>query len=190
MDETATSQHVERARTGDADALGALFVELRPDVLRLCRRLLGPNDAEDAVNEAFQRAQHRIGSYDAAQPFRRWLLSIAAHHCIDGLRRRNVEKRLFDADAPGDEVAERAGSRALSALDGIVRAETQAAVQAALDRLPDRYRAPLVLRYFAELGYDEIGEQLGVTRTQVATLVFRGKQRLRGMLRNAQEGGV
>ena len=53
---------------------------------------------------------------------------------------------------------------------------------AELDGLPSRYRAPLALRYFAELSYDEIADILGVTRGQVGTLLFRAKARLRTRL--------
>jgi RNA polymerase sigma-70 factor (ECF subfamily) len=189
VEEGAIRLLVERARRGESEALGELFREFRPDVLRLCTRLLGSIDAEDAVNEAFQRAQHRVGSYDPTQPFRRWLLSIAAHHCIDCLRRRDVEKRIFEPDQGSDPGVDGHAANASSALEGLVRAERQATVQAALDRLPDRYRAPLVLRYFAELDYDAIGEELGVTRSQVASALFRGKQRLRELLRSEQESG-
>ncbi len=184
VEEGAIRVKVERARAGEVEALGELFQRLRPDLLRFCARLLGPVDAEDSANEVFLRVQHRLDSYDPAQPFRRWLLSIAAHHCIDGLRRRSLEKRIFDPAASDvDELSENASS----ALDGLVRAQRQSAVQAALDRLPDRHRAPLVLRYFAELSYDAIGEELGLARPQVATLLFRAKQRLRDLLRAGQE---
>lgn len=186
VDEGAIRLHVERARKGEALALGELFDGLRPDVLRLCRRLLGPVDAEDAANEVFLRAQGGLTGYDEAQPFRRWLLSVASHHCIDQLRRRSVEKRLFE---PGESDVEELAGRDPSALEAVVRSESQAAVQAALERLPERYRAPLVLRYFAELGYDAIGQELGLERAQVATLLFRGKQRLRDLLRARSESG-
>jgi RNA polymerase sigma-70 factor (ECF subfamily) len=176
--------HVEGVRAGRGDALGELFREFRPVVLRFCTRLVGRVDAQDATSEVFQRAQRGFDSYDPAQPFQPWLLAIAAHHCIDCLRRRSLEKRLFE---PGELDVEDLAGNTSSALDGIVRAQRQAAVQAALDRLPDRYRAPLVLRYFAELGYDAIGEQLGLTHSQVASLLFRAKQRLRDLLRGEQE---
>ena len=182
VEEGAIRLHVERARGGEGEALGELFREFRPDVLRLCTRMLGPVDAEDSTSEVFLRAQRRLDSYDPAQPFRRWLLSIAAHHCIDVLRRRNLEKRLFEP-AQSDQDVEDLAANSSSALDGLVRTQSQAAVQAALDRLPDRHRAPLVLRYFAELSYDAIAEELGLTRSQVATLLFRAKQRLRDLLR-------
>lgn len=188
VDEEPIRVRVERARGGDAAAFGELAEALRPDVQRLCARMLGGVDAEDAAHESFQRAQQRLGDYDPARSFRTWLLSIASNHCVDRLRRRSVEKRLFaDEDASGVAAADRPAPAA-TALEGLVRAETRARVQAALDRLPDRYRAPLVLRYFSELGYDAIGEQLGIPRTQVATLLFRGKQRLRELLREGGEG--
>ena len=68
-----------------------------------------------------------------------------------------------------------------------MQSRRQTAVRAALDRLPDQHRAPLVLRYFAELDYDAIGAELGLTHSQVASLLFRAKQRLRDLLRNEQE---
>jgi RNA polymerase sigma-70 factor (ECF subfamily) len=55
-------------------------------------------------------------------------------------------------------------------------------VRVALSTLSDKYRVPLVLAYYNELDYDEIGEILGVERTQVAVLIFRGKQQLRQRL--------
>jgi RNA polymerase sigma-70 factor, ECF subfamily len=176
--------HVERAQAGEDEALGELFQEFRPEVLRLCTRMLGPADAEDSTNDTFQRAQHRLRTYDSAQSFRRWLLSIAAHQCIDRLRRRSVEKRLFD---PGESEMDDLTGQSSSALDQLVQARQQSAVRDALDRLSDRHRAPLVLRYFAEFDYDTIGEELDLSRSQVASLLFRAKQRLRELLHQDQE---
>lgn len=184
VDDGTIRLHVERARAGESEALGELFHEFRPDVLRLCTRMLGPVDAEDAANETFQRAQRRFDRYDARQPLDRWLRSIAAHDCIDRLRRRSLEKHLFvSPESEADGFAEQSAS----ALDELVQTQRQSAVRGALDRLPDRYRAPLVLRYFAELDYDEIGEELDLTRSQVASTLFRAKQQLRGLLRSEQE---
>ena len=114
------------------------------------------------------------------------MLSVAAHHCIDRLRRRSLEKRLFEPSE--SEFAEPAGE-ASSALDELVQSRRQSALRAALDRLPDRHRAPLVLRYFAELDYDAIGEELDLTRSQVASVLFRAKQHLRDLLRSQPEAG-
>jgi RNA polymerase sigma-70 factor (ECF subfamily) len=183
---------VERVRAGENDALGELFGEFRPDILRLCTRMLGPVDAEDATSETFQRAQRRFDRYDTTQPLGRWLRSIASHDCIDRLRRRSLEKRLFEPfESEVDEVDEVSdvSEKPVSALDEIVQTRRQSAVRVALDGLPDRYRAPLVLRYFADLDYDAIGDELGLTRSQVASSLFRAKQLLRGLLHSEQESG-
>jgi len=180
VSEDAGRAGIERARAGDREALGEIFRAYRLDVRRLCRRLLGDEvAAEDAVGEAFLRAQERLASYDESRPFRSWLLGIAAHHCIDLLRRRSAEKRIFEDR--GVDPAEFA-DRGPSPLRAIMRAEERAAVLTAIDALPPKYRLPLVLRHFAELDYEAIGELLGVSRNQVGTLLFRAKRRLRADL--------
>lgn len=181
VDEGTIRLHVERVRAGESEALGLLFSEFRPDILRLCTRMLGPVDAEDATSETFSRAQRRFDRYDTTQPLGRWLRSIAAHDCIDRLRRRSLEERLFE---PSESGVDDTHEKAASALDELVQSRRQSAVRIALDGLPERYRAPLVLRYFADLDYDAIGEELGLTRAQVASSLFRAKQLLRGLLRS------
>jgi len=75
VDEGTIRLQVERVRAGESDALGELFREFRPDILRLCTRMLGPVDAEDATSETFSRAQRRFDRYDTTQPLGRWLRS-------------------------------------------------------------------------------------------------------------------
>lgn len=183
MSEGPVRPLVERARGGDAAAFGELFRRHEPDVARVCRRMLGTGaGAEDAVIEVFLRARRGLDGYDVERPFRAWLLSVASHHCIDQLRRRRAEARLFDArELEMDDIADPGPSP----LRRLATAEQRAAVELAIDTLPDKYRLPIVLRYFNELGYGEIGEVLGVTPNQVGTLLFRAKRQLRQRL----EGG-
>ena len=175
---------VGRATTGDRAAFADLYGAYAEDVARLCRRLLGPGDeVQDARSEVFFRAQQALASYDAARPFRRWLLAIAAHHCLDRLRRRHVEGRLFtEAELSELELP----AAAPSPLGLALARERRDQLLAALDALPERQRAPLVLRYFAELPYDAIAELLDVTVRDVGVLLFRAKLRLREAL---GEGG-
>ena len=68
-------------------------------VLQTCRYLLGsPDEAEDAAQEVFLRARQRFEQYDRVRPFASWILGVASHHCIDRLRRRGREARLFGAE--------------------------------------------------------------------------------------------
>ncbi|HEU4431579.1 MAG TPA: sigma-70 family RNA polymerase sigma factor [Myxococcota bacterium] len=149
------------------------------DVLRLCRRMLGhAHDAEDARSETFLRAQQAAASWDG-RPVRAWLLGIASHHCVDRLRRRALEGRLFEArDLAEDDLP----AQAASPLTLLLARERSGQLEAALAELPDKYRAPLVLRFLADQSYAEIAAALGVSDAQVAVLVFRAKARLRDAL--------
>src|SRR5262245_29969656 len=65
----------------------------------LCRYLLNSFDAaEDATHEVFLRAKRKLSTYDPSLPFSSWLSGIASNHCIDLLRRRTTEKRIFDLE--------------------------------------------------------------------------------------------
>ena len=66
-----------------------------------------------------------------------------------------------------------------SPLGMALAAERSTAILEAIDALPPRYRAPLVLRYFSDLDYDAIADALGVSRGQVGSLLFRAKRMLR-----------
>jgi RNA polymerase sigma-70 factor (ECF subfamily) len=180
LDEASIRRRVEQAKQGDEASFGALFEAFRGDVLRLCERLLGSRaDAEDAAHEAFLRARSGLAGYDPDRRFRPWLLAIASHHALDRIRRRVTERRLFECAEPSpDELA----SPAPSPLQGELDASLRRRVRGAIDALPDRYRAPLVLRYYADLDHDAIAELLGVAKGQVATLLFRGRRRLRELL--------
>ena len=185
LDEASIRRKVEEARGGDGEAFGELFRAFQRDVLRLCERLLGSRaDAEDAVNETFLRVRRGLESYDVGRPFRPWLLSIASNHAVDRLRRRDTERRLFASDEtdPGELAAP-----GPSPLQGELDASRRRLVLRAIDSLSERYRAPLVLRYYVDLDYDAIAEMLGVTKNQVATLLFRGRRRLREQLAELSE---
>jgi len=149
-------------------------------VFGLCRYLLNSTDAaQDAAHEVFLRAQRKFAGYDASLPLSTWLLGIASHHCIDVLRRRGLETRLFELNSSeGHDPS----SRGPNPLSEILAAERGGAVRGALAALPDKFRIPLVLAYYNELSYDEIAALLGLKRTHVATLLFRAKQQMRRIL--------
>jgi RNA polymerase sigma-70 factor (ECF subfamily) len=186
VSEDSTESAIARARSGDERAFEEVFRAWEPDVSRLCRRLLGHREAaEDAVHEVFLRVRRGLDDYDPARPFRPWLLGIASHHCIDLLRRRRTEERLFDADLRDpDDLPDAAPSP----LVRLAHEEDRRALSSAIDALPPRYRLPLVLRYFNDLDYAAIAETLDVTRNQVATLLFRARRQLRA--RMAERGAT
>jgi len=153
----------------------------------LCRQLLGSADrAEDAAQEAFARAYRAHASYDPAQSFAAWIMSIARNYCLDLLRRGSKERALFGSEA---EEAAAAESPGVDGLGAALSAERASAVNAAVAKLPERYRVPLALAYFADADYDDIATTLGITRTHVGVLLCRAKQMLRQSLADADTRG-
>lgn len=167
------------AARADAD-FDALYGPQARRVLQTCRYLLGsPDEAEDAAQEVFLRARQRFEQYDRERPFASWILGVASHHCIDRLRRRGRETRLFGT-ADVERVA--APARERGPLTALLARERGRQVREAVAALPVKYRVPLVLAYFHELAYAEIAAVLGIEPGHVAVLVFRGRKQLRRML--------
>ena len=185
-DDAALAESVARARAGDGDAFGEIYERLSRRVFGLCLHLLASaEEAEDATSEVFMKLRAAIGRYDVARPFRPWLLSIATKHCLDRLRRRRRERRLFELEG---EAAPGASDTAASPLATLLAEEDRASLGVAIAALPEHQRVPLVLRYHAELRYDEIAERLGWSRERVAVSLFRAKQALRrGLARQDPE---
>ncbi len=170
-----------RAPQGGDEDFGELFRAYRGDVQRICRRMLGEDGAQDATSEVFLRAQRSLASYDSDRPFRPWLLGIASHHCIDQLRRRAHETRLFDPEDLGELDLAHPGP---SPLRQLAETEQRREILNAVDSLSRKYRLPIALRYFEELDYGAIARTLGIERSQVGTLLFRAKRQLRVALSN------
>ena len=164
---------------GDAD-FDTLYRAQSRRVLQTCRYLLGSREeAEDAAQEVFLRARQRFEQYDRERPFSHWILAVASHHCLDRLRRRGRETRLFET-VDVERVA--APAREPGPLTALLARERGRQVREAVAALPVKYRVPLVLAYFHELAYAEIGAILGIEPGHVAVLVFRGRKQLRRML--------
>ena len=173
----------ETAAGADAEAdtdFDALYRAQSRRVLQTCRYLLGSREeAEDAAQEVFLRARRRFEQYDPERPFSHWILAVASHHCFDRLRRRGRETRLFET-VDVERVA--APAREPGPLTALLARERGRQVREAVAALPVKYRVPLVLAYFHELAYAEIGAILGIEPGHVAVLVFRGRKQLRRML--------
>ena len=173
---------IERARGHDDEALGEIYRRYVRRVFGLCRYMLDSREsAEDATGEVFLKLQRSIESYDSSIPFPRWLLRVAGNQCIDVLRRRRRGQRVIVEVDDGAAVIEATSSEP-SPLGAVISKEERVKVRDTIARLPENYRMPLVLRYYSELSYDEIAQQLGVERNYVAALIFRGKQELRRRL--------
>ena len=154
-------------------------------VFGLCRQLLGNRDhAEDATQEVFMRAHRAFASYDPKRPFSGWILKIASNYCVDLVRRRAKETELF-----GNEPAAllELESDRPSVVGELIAEERAEKVKDAIEKLPEKYRIPLVLAYHGDSSYDDIATTLGVTRNHVGVLILRGKRQLRQLLSGVDE---
>ncbi|MBV1876786.1 MAG: sigma-70 family RNA polymerase sigma factor [Pseudomonadales bacterium] len=163
-----------------------LYKEYYRRVYGLCRRLLNSTAlAEDATQETFMRAYKTFARYDSQQPFWQWIAAIAKNHCIDLLRRQGRAVSLFGDEAVEIEQLESSDKQAMALL---IEVENAAALNQAIAKLPDKYRVPIVLAYFAEASYDQIAADLLISRNHVGVLLLRAKQQLRAYLRDNNPG--
>ena len=182
MEGLALERVIERAQGHDSEALGEIYSRYVRRVFGLCRYMLNSREgAEDATSEVFLKLQRSIESYDSSIPFPRWLLRVAGNQCVDALRRRQRGQKVFVEVADGSAVIETASSEP-SPLGAVISAQERAQVRDTITRLPENYRVPLVLRYYSELSYEEIAQQVGLERNYVAALIFRAKKELRRRL--------
>ena len=175
------------ATNGDKAAFGKLVERHKSSVFGLCYRLVGTTDeARDAAQEAFVRAYTGIGDFDARQPFGAWVLRIARNHCIDLLRRRRPtlalvpENRGEDLD-PG-VAPEPQDHFALGGEQSVQEREAQRDLDAAIAKLPPRYREVIALFHVQHKSYAEIAEALDVPMGTVMTWLHRARKSLKDQL--------
>ena len=163
-------------------AFEILYKEYYVRVFGLCRRLLNSSEmAEDAAQEAFMRAYKSFRKYDTDQPFWQWIAAIANNYCIDLLRQQSRTGTLFgEKDAELEQLA----AEDAPVLSELISLEKADSLNSAVANLSARYRVPLVLAYFNQFSYEEIADQLKISRNHVGILLLRAKQRLRADLVN------
>jgi RNA polymerase sigma-70 factor (ECF subfamily) len=185
MDDAKLARVLSQVRAGDADAWGELYQKYAPAIFRFCRRALPTReDAEDATTEVFMKVRQKLDTYDASRPFTAWLYKVASNHCWDMLRRRKIRQDLETEDAEALPLEHPEPSQ----LDRLQAEHASEEVRGGLAKLPDRARMALVLRYYAEMSYDEIAETLGVRRAFVGVLLLRARHQLRDILRESGSG--
>ncbi|HMD38547.1 MAG TPA: sigma-70 family RNA polymerase sigma factor [Candidatus Acidoferrum sp.] len=176
---TETTEAVARARAGDNDAWGQLYRDFAPAIFRFCRRALPTReDAEDATMDIFIKLQKNLSQYDETRSFSAWLYRVAANHCWDILRRRKIrqDKETEDVDEVPLEHPDP------SQLDRLIEQKTSEEVRSALGKMGARARMALVMRYYSDMSYDEIADELGVRRAFVGVVLLRARHELRQAL--------
>ncbi len=158
---------MQAARGGDRAALDALLRRHYDRLYALCRRMTGDAaDGADACQEALIAIVRGLPRFDARSSFATWAYRVATNASLDELRRR---RRRPEPGLP----AEWSGTAAVpDASDGLA---TRLAVDAALMTVPADFRAPVVLRDFSGLSYEEIAEVLEIPVGTVRSRIARGR---------------
>ena len=162
---------LNQVHRGNQEAFTQLVEAYQKPVYNLCYRMLGdPDEAEDASQETFLRVYKNIKHYDNQRPFSTWLLSIAAHLCIDQLRKRRMVIVSMDAlpyieppdGLPGPEAS-------------FYLMEDQKRVQALLKTLNPFDRAAVIMYYWYDFSYEEIAQNLSLSLSAVKSRLHRAR---------------
>lgn len=182
---------VIQAQCGSDEAFTRLVETYQNPVFNLCYRMLGePELAEDASQETFLRAYQHIRRYDNKRSFATWLLSIAAHHCIDRLRRRRFFSISIEDEGQDDEgrPMELPDTGAVDPAQDAERREEQRLLHGLLAKLNPVDRAALVLRYWYDFSEVEIADALSLTVSAVKSRLFRARKEIgQGWLASSAE---
>ena len=185
--DSLVKKRVEKVRKGDRDAYADIVEIYQNQLFQICYRMLGNrHEAEDIAQEAFTRAYFNIHTFDLNRKFSTWLFRIATNLCIDRIRKKKPDYHL-DAEVKGTEgltMYSRIASDNRLPEEELLSMEVQERVQYEISRLPEKYRAAIVLKYMEELSLAEIGEILDLPVGTVKTRIHRGREALRKQLSN------
>jgi len=175
-----------RAAQGDERAFNQLMRRHKGPLHAFARRHLGDREAAlEVVQESFVAAWKALGRYDSARPFATWMRAIVLNKCRDRGRRLRVRRLILgerSIDAPGaPDHADPAPSPEAASL----RTEQLARLEAAIARLPDALKEPLILTYLEGCSQQAAAAELGVSVKAVETRAYRARKRLADWLADA-----
>jgi len=170
---------LDLARNGDDEAFSRLVETYQAPVYNLCYRMLGESTAaEDATQETFWRAYQNLKKYDPARPFITWLLSIAAHFCIDQQRKRKLP--VFELDEFPDLDLE--DHSIPNPEKEFSHNQENDALHQLINQLNPQDRATVILKYWYDCSEEEISQMLSLTVSAVKSRLHRSRRQLAEML--------
>ena len=167
-------QWLQRALDGDDEAFTQLVETYQRPVYNLCYRMLGdPVEAEDAAQETFWRAYQNLRRYDPRRSFATWLLSIAAHYCIDQQRKRHMP--ILSVDLLPEETVPDGTPNPEKVVSEL---EENSQMRQLLKQLGPQDRAAIILRYWYDFSEEEIARTLALTVSAVKSRLHRARKEL------------
>lgn len=161
---------VAQCRTGDRDAFASLVGAFQQKVFGLCWQFLRDRQAAmDAAADIFCKVYAAFDQYDSDRSFAAWILAIATNHLLQ--IKRTERRQGVRLEWSGNDVADERATPE----EELLNFDDREKVEAALARIPDRYRLVLYLRYYEDLSYEEISGVLDTSVSTVGSLVLRAK---------------
>jgi RNA polymerase sigma-70 factor, ECF subfamily len=177
-------QLIQRCIAGDASAFEPLVEKYRQRVWRLAYQVLHDREeAWDVAQEAFVRAFHSLPSFRGQSAFYTWLFRITVNVATDRHRQRGAQARAFGPERVTEEEWARTTPDPGGGPDQqAARAEQRERIRRALDALPPKARAIIMLSDVEGLSYREIAEVLNCPIGTVMSRLHNARKRLKGML--------
>ncbi|HVR44721.1 MAG TPA: sigma-70 family RNA polymerase sigma factor [Thermoanaerobaculia bacterium] len=185
MEQATDAELMRRVRDGDHGAFASLVDRYKDGLVNYLTHLRGERDrADDLAQEAFLRLYQSAARYDERERLAPYLYRIATNLVRSEFRRLRRWRQLLPwLEASSGRTVE-APSR------GLLEREAGVQVRAALEALPMRYRAPLVLREIEGWSYHEIATALDCREGTIKSRIARGRNRLRELLAPYWNGGT
>ncbi len=170
---------VEAFRAGSREAFDVIVVRHRRNVYQLCYRFVNNHeDASDVAQDVFVRAFKGLRHFKGDASLTTWLYRVTVNACLNRVAGKKPILAPLEAAAHVD-------GRAISPLEDVLRAERAAAVRRAVEQLPPKQRATLMLRIYQDCSHQEIAVVLGTTVGAVKTNFFHALGNLRRLLKTS-----
>lgn len=167
---------IQQTAQGNLEAWGIVMTRYKRQVFGIALGFLkNPHDAQDIVQDTFLKAYQKLGQYNVKRKFSPWLFAIAANLCKNKLKRDRFMQPLKN---PG----RLSNPKINNPQEEVAKERKQKLVKRSLHGLDYKYRAPLILKYYTGLTYQEISQALNIPLGTVKTRLHRAKAKLRNEL--------
>jgi RNA polymerase sigma-70 factor (ECF subfamily) len=174
----------------DQQAYAELMTRYKDSIyFMLLKMVNNRDDAEDLTIEAFGKAFKNLHQYTPDFAFSTWLFKIATNNCIDFIRKKrkntfSIDKNLDMAD--GSEMSVDLKSELPDPEENLMKKEKIEMMRQVVEKLKPRYKRLIELRYFKELSYEEISDELKLPLGTVKAQLFRARDFLYQIMKNSE----
>jgi len=175
---------------GDQKAYAELMARYKDSIYYMLLKMVNNrDDAEDLTIEAFGKAFRNIKQYTPDYAFSTWLFKIATNNCIDFIRKKRKMLMSIDRGFESDEDQDMTmdvRSEGPGPDDVMMKKQKVLMMKDVVEKLKPRYRRLVELRYYQELSYEEISEELNLPLGTVKAQLFRAREFLYQIMKNSE----